>query len=68
MMIRVVGRFRRFGRVAVLGALDDEVGHLAFDHARVVPQPARSKRVGEISAMRVLMRRGDCQGGKNPAV
>ena len=53
-LVRRRGRWRRwvlgrFGRVAMLGALDGVVGHLALDDARVGAEPAWREQLGEES-------------------
>jgi hypothetical protein len=54
------------GPVAVLGALDGPVAHLAFDDAWLGALPAFGERLGEDLSDRLPVGCGDAVGGKIP--
>jgi hypothetical protein len=64
----VFGSFGRFRRVAVLGALDRVVGHLAFDDARVGAQAAGWEDLEEEFLRGLAVGVTECRGGKSPRV
>ena len=63
----MVGWLGWFGRVAVLGAFDAPVAHLAFDDPRVAARPTLGKRLSEDLGDCLLVGGVDAVGGKIPA-
>ena len=64
----MLGPFGRLRRVAVLGALDRVVGHLAFDDARVGAQAAGWEELEEEFLRGLVVCVSECRGGKSPRV
>jgi hypothetical protein len=63
---RFAGRLGGLGPVAVLGAFDGPVTHLAFDDAWLGALAAFGERLGEDLSDRLLVGCGDAVGGKIP--